>query len=163
MTPIFEKEYGKSYLEGGNQSSYHYRYEMRLQKYPNHGGGDFDVVKVWSGLTLQQMVKYDWHFRRYACFQQIQNPKNKYFFVVNRIPTPLEAKQAEIKSVKNKLTAAKAKVTEITNKIEVAKAAWGKLFPIEEEPNYQKAMSKLFTKKQLVIKLENELENLTKS
>lgn len=160
MTTLFEKEYGETYKRTGEISTYAYKYEVRLQKHKGHGGGDFEIIKIWDRLTLEQCVKYDWFFRRVAALEQIKNPKNKYFFVINRKSTEAEIKAFQIKTTKDKLTAAKAKVTEITNKIEKAKANWNQIFPIENEEFYQKAMAKLFTKKQLVIDMENEYKNL---
>jgi len=58
----------------------------------------------------------------------------------------------------SKIRAKKAKITEIKNKLEKARLNWCSLFPIEDDPTYQRAIEKL----RVVEKELTELNQITK-
>jgi len=159
MTNLFEKEY-----HGYDQQVLDVeavRFNIYLISFKGCVGPDRVIEKVWSNLKFIQITHRQWYFRRVAAKMQLDNPFRVYCFEMHRTLNEQDATKAQIKRLIDKQRSAKAKITEITNKIEHARANWNRLFPIEEDDSYKKAMAKIFQKRQDVVGLQKEIDKLS--
>ena len=105
---------------------------------------------LWDNLRFKLRIKYDWYFKYRAALLQVKHPRFKVETYWGNEPaigkTLLQFKKDKIKSKKSK-------ITEYKNKLNLAKQNWISLFPIEDDPFYQKAEMK-------INRLENELKIL---
>jgi hypothetical protein len=105
---------------------------------------------LWDNLRFKLRIKYDWYFKYRAALLQVKHPRFKVETYWGNEPaigkTLLQFKKDKIKSKKSK-------ITEYKNKLNLAKQNWISLFPIEDDPFYQKAELK-------INRLENELKIL---
>lgn len=105
---------------------------------------------LWDNLRFKLRIKYDWYFKYRAALLQVKHPRFKVETCWGNKPaigkTLLQFKKDKIKSKKSK-------ITEYKNKLNLAKQNWISLFPIEDDPFYQKAEMK-------INRLENELKIL---
>jgi hypothetical protein len=109
----------------------------------------------WSGLRFDLRMKYDWYFKYRAALLQVKYPKFQIdVFWGNE---PAQGKTLE-QIQQGRIRAKKAKITEIKNKLEKARLNWSSLFPIEDDPTYQRAIEKL----RVVEKELTELNQITK-
>ncbi|HLW38896.1 MAG TPA: hypothetical protein VKX31_00800 [Brumimicrobium sp.] len=94
----------------------------------------------WSNLRWELRLKYDWYFKYRAALLQVKYPKfDIQIFWGNE---PAQGKMLAMIQ-QGKIKAKRAKITEIKNKLEKAKKNWCSLFPIEDDPTYQRAIEKL--------------------
>lgn len=94
----------------------------------------------WSGLRFDLRMKYDWYFKYRAALLQVKYPKFQVdVFWGNE---PAQGKTLE-QIQQGRIRAKKGKVNEIKNKLEKARLNWCSLFPIEDDPTYQRAIEKL--------------------
>lgn len=103
-------------------------------------GGELIEYLSWTGLVWQLRLKYDWYFRYRAALLQVKYPK--YVVDCHWGNVPAEGKSKEYLE-KVKIRAKKAKITEYKNKLAKAKAQWASLFPIEDDPDFQRAVEKI--------------------
>jgi len=117
------------------------------------------LKNYWTNFRFENYMKWQWYFRYRCALLQVQHPK-KY---VELVPFKFEY-QPPNDEIRKRLTdrqrSAKAKVTEFTNKIELAKKQWNKLFPIEEDDLYKRAMARIEEKNQQIIELQNQIDEL---
>lgn len=119
--------------------------------------GNREMVEFlsWSGLRFDLRMKYDWYFKYRAALVQVKYPKFQVdVFWGNE---PAQGKTLE-QIQQGRIRAKKAKITEIKNKLEKARLNWCSLFPIEDDPTYQRAIEKL----RVVEKELTELNQITK-
>lgn len=116
---------------------------------------DGKVLYFHDGLTYELMNKYRQYFRYRASLFQVKYPKQ--YVEVRYFSHAPKSVDAELQFTKNKLRAAKAKLTEWTNKVAKYKLAWCSLYPIDDDPAYKKACSKIEKQKNRISELQNEL------
>ncbi len=159
MIQLFEKEYS-----GYDQPVIDVeavRFNIHLISFKGCIGPDRVIEKTWSGFKFNQIRNRQWYFRRFAAKEQLENPFRVYCFEMERTLNEQDQTKAEIKRLVAKQISAKAKITEITNKIEQSRAKWNRLFPIEDDENYQKAMAKIFQKRQDIADFQKEIDRLS--
>ena len=101
----------------------------------------------WSGLKWHLRIKYDWYFKYRSALLQVKYPK----FTVDTCWGNEPAQGKTLEQIRqNKIRAKKSKITEYKNKLQKVKDNWSCLFPIQEDINYNKALTK-------IIALESEL------
>lgn len=111
----------------------------------------------WDDLRYELLQKYFWYFEYRAALLKVKYPKSKvetkwgYYDASGRF---------EIQLAKNRVRARKAKITEKLNKLEKAKAAWDSIFPIEDDPLYQKAIIAIEASKERLSEAEKELKKI---
>ncbi len=104
-----------------------------------HGGDTLEFYK-WDNLRFDLRLKYDWYFKYRAALAQVKNPK---LYVEFRWGSePAQGKTLE-QLLQNKLRAKKGQVTKFQNILSKAVKEWNSLFPIEDDPIYQKCLQKL--------------------
>lgn len=121
---------------------------------------DPELKHHWDGYSYEQYNKWGWYFRYRQALLQVQYPK-RYVELVPFRYEYVPPKEQQIKRLTDKMRAAKAKHTHYMKQIELAKAHWNEIFPIEEHPDYIRAMAKIEQKEALVIELENQIAELT--
>ena len=141
MINVADKKYGCKILLHRTGS---YSYDPKLMGY-------------WTDLRFELALKYKQYFRYRAALVQVQNPRlyvELVFFDFDYIPKHEEIK----KRLLNKLKDAKARRTRWNNEVAQYKAHWSSLFPIEDDPSYIKALSKIQAKEKSIIDLENQIK-----
>lgn len=116
-------------------------------------GGDLVEFLKWSDLRFELRMKYDWYFKYRAALLQVKYPK----YEVNTFwgqEKPSERTFGQIMDAR--IRSKKSKICEYKNKLEKAKASWSYIFPIEDDPLFQKAVDK-------IARLEKELTELESS
>lgn len=134
------------------------RYGVSITSSKFSHGGDDKLLYKNKGFTLEQFVKWKWYFEYRAALYKIQNPK-LHIEVQQTQYFDLPEKHIREKDLKNKIKSAKGDITKIKNKIRKFKDKGGDLFP-ESNPSYQKALTKLNYKKDLLSNYESELKKL---
>lgn len=101
-----------------------------------------DIIHAvrWEGFKLKQFIKWEWYFRYRAALFQVENPRSLVLY--NKYHHELTEKAAE-EIRREKASRLQAKITKWQNKLNKAVAGWSELFPIEDEPVYQKFVAKL--------------------
>lgn len=127
------------------------------------GLNPYDTIEKlsWDGLSNDLMIRWRWYFEYRQALLKVQYPKKKVELIHFRYQpeTETEKEQAATR-LKNLITARKRKITEVSRKIEEAKLRWTELFPIEDHPNYQKAMEKLFRLRSEKVDYEKQLDSI---
>lgn len=117
-------------------------------------------VLSWQNLPWEVRIKWDWYFSYRAALAQVENPRSK----VVRRDWSVDAKPIDLLRLKQKeLSAAKGQVTKIENLLQKAKDNWNKLFPIEDDLLYKKALIKHQTKLSNYNELLKEVDALKSS
>lgn len=114
-----------------------------------------DIIEFisWSGLKWNLRLKYDWYFKYRAALFQVKYPKFEIqTFWGNE---PATGKTLE-EIAQSKIRGRKAVLTKNKNLLIKAKKNWNSLFPIEDDPDFKRAVNK-------IKKLELELESLSHS
>lgn len=122
-------------------------------------GSEPELKHYWSGFKFETYNKWKWYFRYRCALLQVQYPKRFVELVPFNFEYQLPADQIR-KRLTDRQRSAKAKITEFTNKIELAKKHWNKLFPIEDDDLYQRAMAKVEVKRREVVELQNQIDAL---
>lgn len=104
----------------------------------------------WSGLVWELRLKYDWYFKYRAALLQVKYPKFEIQTTWGN--EPAGGKTLE-KIRKDKISGKKATITKHKNSLKKVKDNWASLFPIEDDPDYQRAIEKIG-------RLEIELQSL---
>lgn len=110
-----------------------------IKVYPKRGGELIEFLS-WNGLVYQLRLKYDWYFKYRAALLQVKYPK--YVVDCHWGSEPAQGKTLE-QIVEAKIRAKKAKITGYKNKLNKAKTQWASLFPIEDDPDFQRAVEKI--------------------
>ncbi len=104
----------------------------------------------WSGLVWELRLKYDWYFKYRAALLQVKYPR---FEVQTAWGNEPAAGKTLEKIRRDKISGKKATITKHKNSLKKAKDNWVSLFPIEDDPVYQRAVEK-------IDRLEFELQSL---
>lgn len=117
-------------------------------------GGELVEFLKWSDLRFELRMKYDWYFKYRAALLQVKYPK----YEVNTLWGQENASErTSLQIMDARIRSKKSKICEHKNKLEKARSLWRTyIFPIEEDPLYQKAVEK-------IARLENELTELESS
>ena len=113
-------------------------------------GGDLVEWIKWEGLPWAVRCKWNWYFKYRAALLQVKYPR--YEVTCSWGNEPATGKTLE-QSLRQKLSAKKGQLTKFKSLLFQARANWSELFPIEHEPDYQKAVAK-------IDRLEREYEAL---
>lgn len=104
-------------------------------------GGERAETLYWEMLPFQVRTKWDWYFKYRAALLQVKYPR----FEVDQHWGSVEKVDAEEIRRKNDITRLKGKITKLSNKAEeIEKEAaamrknWNQLFPIEEDPEFNR-------------------------
>jgi hypothetical protein len=111
-------------------------------------GGRYIETKSWDNLTFELACKYKWYFTYRAALLQVKYPKHSVdLSIVKYIPDTRSDLEKIRKRWQNMVVFSKGKVTNVENKIALARKNWMKLFPIEDDLHYIKALKVLEQKK----------------
>lgn len=113
-----------------------------------------EIIEVlrWDRLPVRLRIKYDWYFRYRAALLQVKYPRHEV--ITNWGSEPAKGPdRAKIR--KNKIASKKRQITKIRNQMDAAKHNWNRIFPIEEEPDWKKARSKLLRLESELLDIEN--------
>ena len=135
-----------------------YLFYHKIEVYAgDHYGYDQIHFMIWKDLPWFIMCKYKWYFDYRAALLKVNYPK----FKVDHTWGKYEKKgKSRMEHLKTKYAAAKGQVTKMENQIAKAEKNWNKLFPIEDNPGYQKYLVKLSDKKKQLTAIQNDIENL---
>jgi hypothetical protein len=98
-----------------------------------------ESVYYRKDLPMSIRVKYDWYFKYREALVRIEKPKNYTELIIVAYDAPQKTiQQIEEKRKKDKIIAAKARITKIKNRIDLFRSEYNSLFPIKEDPIYQK-------------------------
>lgn len=120
-------------------------------EYPN---GNILKVLKWSGYRFHQFTKWQWYFNYREALLRVEYPRNCIELI--RFTEPL-TKKTEAEIFKRKLTSQKAKVTKYRNALKLAEKNWDKLFPIEDDLFYIKALQKVRNAEKELNELKNTM------
>lgn len=126
--------------------------------------GDTIEYLCWKGLTNDQFIKWSWYFEYRAALLRVKYPKNR--IDTGRIEEPLTPK-VEKDLIAKKIKAQRSKVTKYENKLstfklefEQYKNNYQKLFPIEEEEEFNMYERSIQLAKSKIEKAKAELKEL---
>ena len=121
-----------------------------------HNGVTIECLH-WLGLPYYLRVKYDWYFNYRAALLRVKYPRYRHAIVMGSY-------QKEIKDlIKIKEIQLKKAITIVTTyekNLELYRQSYSALFPIEDDPNYKKALQVLDNKRENVNKIKRELNQL---
>ena len=103
-------------------------------------GGDLVEWIKWEGLPWATRCKFDWYFKYRAALLQVKYPK--YHIEKTWGNVPADGKTAK-QIIQNKISSKKGQLSKFKSLLFQAKANWNQIFPIENEPDYQKAVTKI--------------------
>ena len=144
-----------------NENLFYYKIEVYNGSHPGTG---IKTRLIWKDLPWEVRIKWTWYYEYRAALLKVENPRSK---VVENWGSYKKEGKSRIEFLKTKVSSAKGQVTKILNLLEKAESSWNELFPIYEDPIYQKALIKLNDKVEKLIeaklelnRYENEVENL---
>lgn len=116
----------------------------------------------WDNMRFDVVFKWEWYFKYRAALLQIKYPKYRVDLIKGSVEaTGLTAIQLQRKSLKNRITTCKRMITKLGNAIEEYEIEQSKLLlPNYDNPDYQKAKTKLKTYSLELIESTNELTKL---
>jgi hypothetical protein len=113
-------------------------------------GGELVEWIKWEGLPWAVRCKWDWYFKYRAALLQVKYPR----YEVQRTWGNAPATGKTLRQLlMQKISAKKGQVTKFRSLLHQARMNWTELFPIEDEPDYRKAVAK-------VARLESECKEL---
>ena len=124
-----------------NVDSFRYTIKISVHR-KSYKASDPKVVYFKQGLTFQLFNRWKWYFRYRAALWQVEYPRQYVeleFIQVKYVPTAVQEKQR----LMNRLVAAKGKITQIQRGLAEMQSNWSQLFPIEDDPTYQRYIEKL--------------------
>ena len=135
-----------------------YMFYHKIEVYAGeHYGYDKIYFRLWKDLPWSLMCKYKWYFEYRAALLKVNYPKYK----VDHTWGKYEKKgKSRMQHFNTKYAAAKGQVTKLENQIAKAELSWNKLFPIKDDPIYNKYLKKLSDKKSELLAIEKDIENL---
>lgn len=139
------------------ESTYYMKFYVKITGGPMAGGNG--CIYFNTDFTFEQFTKWMWYFQYRAALFKVNNPK-WYIHLETGSFHYSPPKQMLIKKLNDKIIGKKAAITKNENLIKLAKEKWNQLFPIEEEPEYMKALVKTEELKIELEKLEREIIKL---
>ena len=127
------------------------------------GLNPYDVIEelCWDDLPNQMIFKWMWYFKYRQALLQVKYPRKRVVMERRKYqPETTTEKERLLTRLQNKHRAKKGKITQYTNKIELAIKDWKQLFPIEEHPQYIKAIDKLTRLRREEKELVSEIRDL---
>jgi hypothetical protein len=123
-------------------------------------GGDLVEYIKWEGLPWPVRCKWDWYFKYRAALLQIKYPKYHIEKSWGNIPaTGKTLKQI----LEGKIASKKGQLTKFKSLLYQAKVNWNQIFPIDEEPDYKKAVAKIERLEKEYQELIDQLEETSAS
>lgn len=120
--------------------------------------GSIQVEQLfWNDLPFYIRTKYDWYFEYRAALLRIKYPRYRHSITMGSYPK--ETKDI-IKIMERRLKKAIARVSITERNLELYRLMYRELFPIEDDPDYQKALQVLDNKRENVNKIKKELNQL---
>lgn len=113
-------------------------------------GGDLVEWMKWEGLPWDVRCKWDWYFKYRAALMKVKYPR--YEVTTSWGNEPANGKTLK-QLLKQKVSSKKGQLTKFKSLLYQARMNWTELFPIDNEPDYQKAKAK-------VERIEKEYEQL---
>jgi hypothetical protein len=93
---------------------------------------------VWEGLTLEMVLKWSWYFEYRQALLKVQYPRQKVALLMGNYQIP--AREPEFR---RRYYARKGKLSKVLNAFEKVRKDWNSLFPIEDDPRYQRTIEKI--------------------
>lgn len=128
-------------------------------------GGDRVESLYWELLPWEVRIKWDWYFKYRAALLQVKYPR----FIVDQFSGNTEKVDADEIRKKNDIIRLKGNITKCNNRIvsiicdkQVMIGKWNQLFPIEDDPEYQRMELQLAVLECKLKELRNELESKLK-
>lgn len=113
-----------------------YRIEVQTGRH----GIDKPKVIVWNDLPWAVRTKWDWYFKYRAALEQVRNPRAKVTATWGHAEPDT---RTALRILADRISSQQGKVTKIKNLLFKARAEWNDLMPIEDHPNYKRAIEKL--------------------
>ena len=130
-------------------------YYFKIEVYKS---GSIQVEQLfWNDLPYYIRTKYVWYFEYRAALLRIKYPRYRHSITMGSYPK--ETKEI-IKIKERQLKFANTKFYNAKKIMEDYKKGYRKLFPIEDDPNYKKALQVLDNKRENVNKIKRELNQL---
>ncbi|MFN3803234.1 hypothetical protein [Belliella pelovolcani] len=146
-------------------TTYNQSHWVLIKVYDKQGGNLLQLHR-WDEMRFETRNKWGWYFIYRAALAQVQHPKAHVDFTWGNIQALGKTKT---QLLSNKITARKRKITEYKNKLskfeeefEIYKSAYIKIFPIEEETEYQMYINSIALAQSKIKRLETELTQLQK-
>ena len=136
---------------------------VRIYRYKSiNDWGEKELIYENKGFVVNRFVRWKWFFRHIQAREQLKTPKQLIQIHTVSYVNP-DRDKVLLKLLTNKLIAAKRDRTKVQLQIEKGVEIHSKtsLFPIDSDPNYQKALERLSQKQKLVSDLEAEIAQLT--
>lgn len=130
---------------------------VRISCFSKRGNGELVEGLFWDNLPWVTRQKYDWYFRYRAALLQVKYPKSHIEHNWGHLTAPPKTMKQVLR---NRIIAKKGKITEFKNKVSKARSQWNDLYPIDDHPNYQKALKKLERLKKELIEHQEEFNNI---
>ena len=103
---------------------------------------DAQLIYFRNELPFAVITKWMWYFEYRAALYRVQHPRHHIQFThgsYDFVPSPVQA----AKKRKDLIAGKRATLTKYRKAIELAEQNWNGLFPITDDPHYQKAAAKL--------------------
>ena len=156
-TALFEKKYEYGHEPIADLAAV--RFHVAIVTYEQHHGAHRDVIRRWDNLRFDLLSKYQWYFRHVAAKFQLTNPCKTIYFSYYRTVVG-DTINAERKQIQDKIINLKGRITKDKNNLQKAQDAWNQLFPIEQDPQYQKAIQTITSKEDRLKSLEFQLSTI---
>ena len=117
--------------------TYRCRVILRTKQY----GGEVLQCLEWTGNNLERFVRWKWYYRYRAALLQTQNPK--MYVEIDHTPVKNNSQKDVVEILKRRVSARKSQLSKWKNLLKKAEENWNQLFPIQEDPNYKKSISKI--------------------
>lgn len=130
-------------------------YYFRIEVYES---GSIQVEQLfWNDLPYYIRTKYDWYFEYRAALLRIKYPRYRHVIIMGSYRK--ETKDI-VKIKETQLKKAITRVSFMERNLELYRLMYCELFPIEDDPNYKKALQVLDNKRENVNKIKRELNQL---
>ena len=156
-TALFEKKY--EYGHEPIQDLATVRFHVAIVSYELHHGSHREVIRRWDNLRFELLSKYEWYFRHIAAKYQLANPQKVVYFSYYRTVVG-HTINTEKKQIEDKIINLKGRITKDKNNLKKAVEFWNQLFPIEQDPQYQKAIQAITAKEDRLKSLKFQLTTL---
>ncbi len=103
-------------------------------------GGELVEWIKWEGLPWAVRCKWGWYFKYRSALLQVKYPRYEVQMTWGNEPATGKSLQ---QILKQKISAKRGQLTKFRGLLHQARMNWTELFPIDHEPDYQKAVAKI--------------------
>lgn len=130
------------------------RFFVKIEAGPQAGGNP--CVYFNRDFPFETFMKWKWYFDYRAAMHKVKNPRHRVDLLTGsyNYVAPFES---QVRTLKNKITGKKRIISKFENQIRLVKNNWNELFPIDDLPDYQKAIAKIDKTKKELYNLEISL------